>query len=72
MLNHPNDNFIFIARNSPNLDFKKRGIPRSETDENYLGYAVKDNRTLETHIKGGFDVAVRLATSFQLSQRKKC
>ena len=56
MLNHPNDNFRFIACNSFILDFKKRGTPRSETDENYLGYAVKDNRTLETHIKGGFDV----------------
>ena len=56
MLNHPDNNFRFIARNSLSLDFKKRGIPRTEADRNFLGYTIKDNGLLDTHIEGGFGV----------------
>ena len=56
MLNHPDNSFKFIARHSLALDFMKRGIPRSQADNNFLGYSVKENGMLETHIKGGFGV----------------
>ena len=56
MLNHPDNNFRFIARNSLSLDFKKRGIPRTEANRNFLGYTIKDNGLPDTHIKGGFGV----------------
>lgn len=53
-LNHPDNNLKFIARHSLALDFMKRGIPRSQADNNFLGYSVKENGMLESHIKGGF------------------
>ena len=56
MLNHPDNYFRFITRNSLSLDFKKRGIPRTESNRNFLGYTIKDNGLLDTHIKGGFGV----------------
>ena len=56
MLNHPDNNFRFIARNSLSLDFKKRGIPITEPNRNFLGCTIKDNGLLDTHIKGGFGV----------------
>ena len=56
MLNHPDNNFRFITRNSLSLDFKKRGIQRTEASRNFLGYTIKDNGLLDTHIKGGFGV----------------
>ena len=56
MLNHPDNNFRFIARNSLSLDFEKTGIPRTEANRNFLGYTIKDNGLLDTHIKGSFGV----------------
>ena len=35
---------------------KKRGVVRSRTENNFLGYAVKENGLLHTNIKGGFGV----------------
>ena len=56
MLNHLDNNFRFIARNSVSFDFKKRGILRTEANRNFLGYTTKDNGLFDTHIKGGFGV----------------
>ena len=56
MLNHSNENIRFVARNSPELDMKKKRAVRSTTKNNFLGYAVKENGLLETNIKGGFGV----------------
>ena len=56
MLYHPDNNFRFITRNSLSLDFKKREIPRTEVNRNFLGYTIKDNGLPDTHIKGGFGV----------------
>ena len=54
MLNYPNENFRFIARNSLEIDFNKRGIKRSTENGNFLGYECESNGDLATHIKGGF------------------
>ena len=54
MLNHPNENLRFIARNSLEIDLKKRGIKRSTENGNFLGYECKSNGDLATNIKGGF------------------
>ena len=54
MLNHPNENFRLIARNSLEIDFNKRGIKRSTENGNFLGYECKSNGDLATNIKGGF------------------
>ena len=54
MLNHTDENIRFVARNSFNIDMSKRNIPRSETDNNFLGYSVKENGNLDTRITGGF------------------
>ena len=35
---------------------KKRGLVRSRTENNFFGYTVKENRLLDTNIKGGFGV----------------
>ena len=56
MLNHSNENIRFVARNSQELDMKKRGVVRSRTENNFLGYAVKENGLLDTNKKGGFGV----------------
>ena len=32
----------------------KRNIPRSDLDNNFLSYSVKENGNLDTHIIGGF------------------
>ena len=57
MLNHSNENIRFVARNSLELHMKKRGVVRSRTENNFLGYAVKENGLLlDTNLKGGFGV----------------
>ena len=56
MINHSDENFRYIARNSLHLDFNKRGIPRTEGESNFLRYAINENGLLDTHIKGGFGV----------------
>ena len=56
MLNHQDENLRFIARNSLEIDFNKRGIKRSTARNNFLGYACKANGDLETNIQGGFDL----------------
>ena len=66
MLNHPDNNFRFIPRNSLSLDFKKRGISRNEANRNFLGYTIKDNGLLDTHIKGGFGVQSDWSQLFHL------
>ena len=52
--NHSNENIQFVARNSPELNMKKRGVARSRTENNFLEYAVKENGLLDTNIKSGF------------------
>ena len=69
MLNHPDNNFEFIARHSLALDFTERGIPRSQADDNFLGYSVKESGTSETHIKGGFGVQPDWPQLFHLVQK---
>ena len=69
MLNYPDNNFKFIARHSLALDFMKRGIPRSQADNNFLGYSVKENGMSETHIKGGFGVQSDWPQLFHLVQK---
>ena len=54
MLNHDDENIRYVARNSLRLDMEKRNISRSEEGNNFLGYKVKENGLLDTHIKGGF------------------
>ena len=54
MLNNNNENIKFIARNSLEIDFNKRGIPRSVDENNFLGFSCKQNGQLNTNIKGGF------------------
>ena len=39
MLNHENENIRFVARNSLQLDMKKRGVNRTTDDENFFGFA---------------------------------
>ena len=56
MINHSGKNFRYIARNALHLDFNKRGIPRTEVESNFLGYAIIENGLLDTHIKGGCGV----------------
>ena len=69
ILNHPDNNFKYIARHSLALDFMKRGIPRSQADNNFLGYSVKENGMLETHITGGFGVQSDWPQLFHLVQK---
>ena len=56
MLNHENENIRFVARNSLQLDMKKRGVNRTTDDENFLGFACENTGKLKTNIKGGFGV----------------
>ena len=56
MLNHENENIRFVARNSMQLDMKKRGVNRTTDDENFLGFACENTGKLKTNIKGGFGV----------------
>ena len=54
MLDHEDENIKYVARNSLILDMLKRSVPRSEEEPNFLGYKIKANGYLDTHIKGGF------------------
>ena len=54
ILNHQDENLRFIARNSLEIDFNKRGIKRSTARNNFLGYACKANGDLEANLRGGF------------------
>ena len=54
MLNHKEENFRFVARNSLQLDMNKRGVSRTTNENSFLGFKQKENGTLDTHIKGGF------------------
>ena len=56
MLNHSNENIRFAERNSLEIDMKKRGVVRSRTENNFLGYAVKENGLLDTSMKGRLGV----------------
>ena len=56
MLNHENENIHFVARNSLQLDMKKRGLNRPTDDENFLGFAYENTGKFKTNIKGGFGV----------------
>ena len=56
MLNHENENIRFVARNSLQLDMKKRGVNGTTDDENFLGFACANTGKLKTNIKGGFGV----------------
>ena len=69
MLNHLNENIRFVARNSLELDMKKRGAVRSRTENNFLGYAVKENGLLDTNIKGEFGVKSNWPHSNHLAQK---
>ena len=54
MLNNDNESIKFIARNSLEIDFIKRGIHRSVDENNFLGFLSKQVGQLNTNIKGGF------------------
>ena len=56
MLDHPELNIHFVARNSLSIDMKKRGVVKVCSSEisNFLGYKCKENGLIETNIKGGF------------------
>ena len=56
MLNHENENIRFVARNSLQLDMKKRSVNRTTDDENFLGFACEITGKLKTNIKGEFGV----------------
>ena len=56
MLDHPELNIRFVARNSLSIDMKKHGVVKVCSSEisNFLGYKCKENGLIETNIKGGF------------------
>ena len=56
MIDYSDENFRHIVRNPLYLDFNKRGIPRTEGENNILGYALNENVLLNTHITGGLFV----------------
>ena len=66
MINHSEKFFRCIARNSLYLDLNKRGIPRTEGENNFLGYSINDNGLLDTNIKGGFSVQSDCPQLFKL------
>ena len=47
MINHSDEIVGYIARNSLYLDFNKTGIPRTEGENNFLGYAINENGLLD-------------------------
>ena len=53
MLNHDEDIFKNIAKNSLTLDMSKRGVLDSIEQNNFLGFKVKNNGFLETTTKYG-------------------
>ena len=54
MLNHIDDNIRYIAKNSLELDMKKRGVKKTMCDPQFLGYECKEDGKLKTNVKGGF------------------
>ena len=56
MLNHVDDNIRYVARNSLELDMKKRGVKRKTRDPQFLGFECKEDEKLKTNVKGGFEV----------------
>ena len=58
MLDDPELNIRFVARNSMSIDMKKRGVVKVRSSEisNFLAYKCKENGLIETDIKGGVGV----------------
>ena len=71
MLDHPELNIRFVARNSLSIDMKKRGVVKVRSTEisNFLGYKCKKNGSIETNIKGGFGVTSDWPQSNQLARK---
>ena len=69
MLNHEEENFRFVARNSLQLDMNKRGVSRTANENSFLGFKKKENGTLDTHIKGGFGASSDWSTLNLLSHK---
>lgn len=53
MLNHQEEIFSELARQSLQLDMKKRGVSLSDSNDNFLGYEVNENGYLHTKTKYG-------------------
>ena len=49
MLNNVDDNIRCVARNSLELDMKKRGVKRTTRDPQFLGYECKEDGKLKTN-----------------------
>ena len=58
MLDHPELNIRFVARNNLSIDMRKHGVVKvcSSETSNFLGYKCKENGFIETNVKGGFGV----------------
>ena len=56
MLNHNDENLRYVGRRSFVIVMTKRGVKRSNDENNFLGYTLKENGHLDTNIKGGFGV----------------
>ena len=56
MLNHQDINIRFIARHSLKIEMKKLGVMHGNENTGFLGFAVKKNGPLGTHVRGGFGV----------------
>ena len=69
MLNHEEENFRFVARNSLQIDMNKRGVSRTTNENSFLGFKQKENGTLDTHIKGGFGASSDWSTLNLLSHK---
>ena len=54
MLNHDEENIRYLARKSLELDMKSRGVRQTDSEINFLGYALDANRRLaKTKTYGG-------------------
>ena len=54
MLNHDEQNIRYLARKSLELDMKSRGVRQTDSEINFLGYALDANRRLaKTKTYGG-------------------
>ena len=56
MLNDQDINIKFIAYHSLKIDMRKRGVKHGNENNGFLGFAVKENRYLDMHLRGGFPV----------------
>ena len=56
MLNHQDINIKFIARHSLEIDMKKQGVKHGNENTGFLGFAVKENGSLDMHVRGSFGV----------------